>query len=109
MNERFLFDELQPKPKRTRRAVASDPGQASRNQAYDESRPRHAGHAELIVAELRRVGADGATRHQLAERLRLKLSTVCGRVNELKKADSVTEGERRTAAGGTGVVLRMKH
>lgn len=111
MNEPFLFDELAgppAKPKRTRRAAVTDPALASRNQAYDDSKPRHAGHTATIVAELRRVGAEGATRHQLAARLGLKLSTVCGRVNELKKAELITEGERRTAAGGTGVVCRVK-
>ena len=39
--------------------------------------------AQLVLAAIIDSGVDGVTRHQIAERLQIPLSSVCGRVNEL--------------------------
>lgn len=51
---------------------------------------------------------DGATRHEIAAGLRMKLQTVCGRCNELLKLGLIYQSDetRKTSGLGSGKVLR---
>ena len=55
-------------------------------------------------------GQLGATRHEIAAGLKLKLQTVCGRCNELLKQGLIyqTDETRETSGLGSGKVLRVK-
>ena len=83
-----------------------DPGRQNKVETYYATRPRHKGDRLAIVDILRRI-PDGLTRHQIAAVLGMPLTTVCGRVNELKRLGEVREtGERRpTEAGKSATVV----
>jgi hypothetical protein len=68
----------------------------------------------LVIEKLRELGSHGATRHELASMLNRPISSMCGRINELEKANLVVEtGETRATQFGkeaTVVALvGMKH
>lgn len=83
-----------------------DHGQQNKVETYHATRPRHKGDRLAILRLLRRI-PEGLTRHQVAAILGMPLTTVCGRVNELKRMGDVREtGERRpTEAGKSATVV----
>ena len=55
----------------------------------------------LVIEKLRELGSKGATRHELASMLNRPISSMCGRINELEKANLVVEtGETRVTQFG---------
>lgn len=103
-----MTDQASPVPRH--RTPAVDHGQQNKREVLEQTRPKHHGDRQRIVVLLQELGDLGATRHEIADRLRLPLTTVCGRVNELKKMGEVTEpGTRRlTPHGKTAVVVVWK-
>lgn len=91
-------------------AAGLDPAEQNKRDVFRATRPRHTRDRAAIAQYLQKLGRAGATRHEIALALHLPLTTVCGRVNELKKLESVIEpGERRpTPAGKTAVVVVWK-
>lgn len=84
-----------------------DHAEQNKRDVFHATKHRHSRDRTAIAELLQRLGIVGATRHELATALHMPLTTVCGRVNELKKMQSVVEpGERRpTPAGKTAVVV----
>lgn len=63
----------------------------------------------LVLEAISDSGDQGATRHELAEKLRRPLSSICARVNELELAGYIREcsESRETQYGGSATVLRL--
>lgn len=65
----------------------------------------HAGQAAeqraRVLSELQRRGAHGGTNEELAVALRMRVTSVCGRIGELKALEQVVDsGMRRAGASG---------
>jgi len=108
-NMQFTFPAMANQVTQRRSPVRRpvDHGRENKRQTRDATEPRHRGDRARVINLLAAIGARGATRHELAAQLQLPLTTVCGRVNELKKMGEVTEsGERRpTEHGKTATVV----
>lgn len=77
-----LFDNPQAtKPKESLR----ESKQAKRD-AYRRNRGAMSTQAKQVLAAIQSAGGDGVTRQEIADSTGLKLSTVCGRVNDLLNA-----------------------
>jgi hypothetical protein len=96
----------QASPAKARALPVVDYGRQNKRETFEATMPRHRGDRLRIVEALRGQPA-GLTRHELAGRLGLPLTTVCGRVNELKQMGEAREsGERRpTVHGRTATVV----
>lgn len=93
----------------------------NRNDVYESLQPELSGMRLYVFELLVAAGDKGLARHEIVDasiranakdksKRTLKLSTVCGRVNDLEKLGLIEEtGERRaTDSGKTAVVIRAK-
>lgn len=62
---------------------------------------------DAVLDFLRGCGADGATIEEIAVNLRLKVSTVCGRVSGELKGDGLVEDSGRRRANSSGVSAKV--
>lgn len=101
--------ESQASPRAGRRRRPVDEGRANRNEVYETTQPRHSGDQQRIIEYLTRCGDHGATRDEIAIALAMPLTTVSGRVTELKRLGDVQDtAERRpTRTGSTACVLTL--
>jgi hypothetical protein len=76
-------------------------GAATSRTAAQSVAPRAVGQAARILSALAEAGDAGLTRHELAERLGLPLSSVCGRVNQLvRSGQAIEHGDTRMSPYG---------
>jgi hypothetical protein len=105
MAEQMEFWDSQERP-----TVEVGAGVANRNANYHETKPKHGGQRVTVLEYLQKLPGVGATREAIADALRMKLSSVCGRVHELLAEELVEEtNERReTNSRRSAVVVRVK-
>lgn len=79
-----------------------DDSKPNRDRVYLATLPWHAGDCKRVLEHLRQCGQQGATRHEIADALRIPLSGVCGRVSTLLKAGKafVVDGRVRMSPFG---------
>lgn len=84
-----------------------DHGKLSRDDAYVNSLPEHEAQRRKVLAVIASSGAAGLTREEIAKRGKVKLSSVCGRVDDLKKTGAVivTGRKRPTDSGSRASVV----
>ena len=81
----------------------------NRNQHYESILGTLSHGRRKVLEAISAAGSYGATRYELAKKLNLPVSSVCGRVNELEKERYVveTEAKRPTEHGGMATVVSL--
>ena len=74
--------------------------------AFNSVRPVTAKRKKLILARLEEAGAEGRTRYEIAEELKILVQSICGLVRQMVETGHVVElGDTRPAPSGSAAKI----
>jgi hypothetical protein len=106
-DQQMLFDGMGSQASPVKRPRPWDHGKKNRNENFEAIQSTLSDAQNSVLRVIRGRQWIGATREEISEAAGIKLATVCGRCNELKKMGLAVETDkrRRTSSGKSAVVL----